>query len=497
MLCGLLCAHACYSQISNAQITNDAFGDLFDDLSLQEAFDESIAQSKLLILYVDSRSIPYADPDRSSASIESAQRDRLLRFWLKQHSIILHLGAEDQKLAEQIANAALYRCEKRKLNLEDGVQPHEQAQLAWYTPSMGIFLNGQLFSAVSVCRLSPCSNFGAPGAGKDNDLGTSMTWAVFELDFQFDRIRAKEPVWFGLHELRNPPLEAEAKTYFSEIEDAAANRFGDERTEYPDDVFSVINLARTQAELGDRFGSAATYTWLWERGAQRDPDFGPAIRKLVAADVQQLVHRWENFEERFNDMKYESAKRIGLETLDEFADWIRLAAVTGDPLAQLSELDYRINSDYFGSLMPRDERRVLLMIAETECEIMERLALPAEERDTLSRLILNYEHEKSDIAKPELRRLATDQAVLLHARMLEEGLESEARAVARQAIERLGTDVGPAIVAGALVAGHPRPWHRDYLSDDGSPSKIAEHLLWALEQQEADSGELLEIRVRE
>ena len=270
MLCGLLCAHACYSQISNAQITNDAFGDLFDDLSLQEAFDESIAQSKLLILYVDSRSIPYADPDRSSASIESAQRDRLLRFWLKQHSIILHLGAEDQKLAEQIANAALYRCEKRKLNLEDGVQPHEQAQLAWYTPSMGIFLNGQLFSAVSVCRLSPCSNFGAPGAGKDNDLGTSMTWAVFELDFQFDRIRAKEPVWFGLHELRNPPLEAEAKTYFSEIEDAAANRFGDERTEYPDDVFSVINLARTQAELGDRFGSAATYTWLWERGAQQE-----------------------------------------------------------------------------------------------------------------------------------------------------------------------------------------------------------------------------------
>ena len=144
-----------------------------------------------------------------------------------------------------------------------------------------------------------------------------------------------------------------------------------------------------------------------------------------------------------------------------------------------------------------DERRVLLMIAETECEIMERLALPAEERDTLSRLILNYEHEKSDIAKPELRRLATDQAVLLHARMLEEGLESEAQAVARQAIERLGTDVGPAIVAGALVVGHPRPWHRDYLSDDGSPSKIAEHLLWALEQQEADSGELLEIRVRE
>ncbi|MCA9273649.1 MAG: hypothetical protein KDA31_11465 [Phycisphaerales bacterium] len=487
-----LCAVNC-----RAQITDDAFGDLFDDMSLQEALDESIAQSKLLVLYVDRESFGQEADARSLECIESARRDRLLRFWLRQHAIMIPLGPEHKELAAKIAEAGAARC-SRATKIGDT----ELARVKATLPVFGVFLNGDLVSAVSACRLNIGNQFGGGifKRGEANfarNVGVSMNWALFELDFQLDRIKALNPVWFGLHELRNPPLEAEAKTYFSEIEDASADRFSDEIAERPGDVFAVINLARTQAELGDRYGSAATYTWLWERGAERDPDFGPAIRRLITVDVQELVNCWDNYETRFNDMKDAATKRIGTETLDEFADWLRLAAVTGDPLAQLSELDYRINSNYFGSLMPRDERRVLLMIAETECEVMERLGDPDTERDRLRRLLINYEAEKSALAKPELRRLATDQAVLLHARMLEEGLEADARSVAEQAIDRLGPEVGRALVAGALVAGHARSWHRDFLPADGSAPYLAEHLQRALEDQDALSDELHEILRRE
>ncbi len=479
--------------ITQAQVTDDAFGELFDNLTLQEALDESIAHSKLLVISVDQTTLSGTESTRSKACLAAAKRDRLLRFWVRQHAIVIPLGFEHRELGLQIIEAANARCSRA------GGEGFTYASL----PVLGIFINGDLYSAVSACRLNHSAIHGggifARGeAHFAEKAGASMTWATFELDFQLDRIKATNPVWFGLHELRNPPLEAEARVYFSEIEDVNADRFDDGLAQDPRDVLGAITLARTQADLGDRFGSAATYTWLWEKGAARDPDFGPAIRTLVTADVQSLVNRWENFETRFNDMKADATGRIGLETLDEFGDWVRLAAVTGDPLVLLQEFDYRINSDYFGSLMPRDERRVLLMIAETETEIMEKLFLPDEQLAQFNRFLVNYENEPSEFAKPELRRLALDRAVLLHARMLEEGLESEAREVARLATKRIGPDAGPALIAGALVVRQARPWHTDFLPDDGSSPRLAEHLQKALEDARLpESDELRTIRIGE
>lgn len=478
---------------AQAQVTNDAFGEFFDDLTLAEALDESIAHSKLLVIYVDQTSLTGTETDRSKARLAAARRDRLLRFWVRQHAILIPLGVEHRELALQIIEAANARCTRA------GGEGLTYASL----PVLGIFVSGEIFSAVSACRLNQNAIHGGGifdrgEAHFANKVGAAMTWATFELDFQLDRIKALNPVWFGLHELRNPPLEAEARVYFSEIEDGNADRFDDGLVEDPKDVLGAITLARTQADLGDRFGSASTYTWLWEKGANRDPDYGPAIRTLVTADVQELVHRWENFETRFNDMKADATGRIGLESLDEFGDWVRLAAVTGDPLVLLRELDYRINSDYFGSLMPRDERRVLLMIAETETEIMERLFLPDEQLAQFNRLLKNYESEQSDLAKPELRRLALDRAVLLHARLLEEGLETDARQVARQAIERIGPESRPALIAGALVVRQTRPWHTDFLPNDGSSRRLAGHLQMALEDARMpESDELRTIRIGE
>jgi len=427
------------------------------------------------------------------ACLTAAKRDRLLRFWIRQHAILIPLGFEHRELGLRIREAASARCSRA------GGEGLTYASL----PVLGVFVNGDLYSAVSSCRLNQSAIHGGGlfdrgEAHFASRVGAAMTWTTFELDFQLDRIEATNPVWFGLHELRNPPLEAEARVFFSEIEDANANRFDDGLVEDPKDVLGAITLARTQADLGDRFGSASTYTWLWEKGAARDPDFGPAIRTLVTADVQELVHRWDNFEMRFNDMKADATGRIGLETLDEFGDWVRLAAVTGDPLTLLKELDYRINSDYFGSLLPRDERRVLLVIAETETEIMQKLFLPEEQLAQFNRILVRYENESSELARPELRRLALDRAVLLHARMLEAGLETDARQVARLAIERIGPEAGPALVAGALFVRQARPWHTDFLPIGGSSVRLSAHLQKALEDARMpESDELRTIRIGE
>lgn len=491
MLLGLvlLCLSA------RAQVDEDAFGGLFDEMTLREALDESIERSRVLVVYVDSLAIAGADEERSAACLRSAERDRLLRFWLRQHAVVVRLGPEDRELGEQIVTAAMTRCERARQLFDMSGVPSQESRIPWYTPALGVFVGGELFEAVTACRIPEGLDFGVGVAGKaeggSRSLGTSMNWAVFELEFQLDRIAAKEPVWMGLHELRNPPLEAEARAEFTEIEDAGADRFDDGLMEDPSDVLSAVVLARTQAELGDRFGSAATYTWLWERGALRDPDFGPAIRTLIAAEVKGLVDRWENFADRFSGMKIAATERLGLETLGEFGEWVRLAAVTGDAASMLAELDYRLNSDVYGASLARDERRVLMAIAEAESEVVERVSRTAYELERFGGLVERYRRETSEVARPELRRLALDRAVLLHARLLEIGEEGSARGVAKRAIEDLGVGAGRAIVAGALVAGQARAWHAGYLPADGSAFRLREHLARALAGAEgAESGEV-------
>ena len=123
---------------------------------------------------------------------------------------------------------------------------------------------------------------------------------------------------------------------------------------------------------------------------------------------------------------------------------------------------------------------------------------PDEQLALFNRLLVNYENEPSELARPELRRRALDRAVLLHARLLEEGLETEARRVARQAIERIGPESGPALIAGTLVVRQARPWHTELLPDDGTSSRLAGHLQKALEDARMpESDELRTIRIGE
>lgn len=483
----LLAGGLCFllASVALAQADADAFGELFEDLTLQEALDRSIEQSRVLVVYIDSRSIPYADPVRSEKSLASAIEDRLLRYWLRQHAVAIHLGPEHRELAERIAVAAMFRCERAREVQPNKDDPELRTKIAWYTPAFGVFVNGELFSAVTACRLAPWMDFGARIITPERSagVGTLMTWAAFELDFQLDRIAAKEPVWMGLHTLRNPPLEAEGRAQFAEVADESASRFDEELLPDRSDVLLAIRMGRTQAEVGDRFGAAATYTWLWEEGAGRDPDFAPAIRTIVTAEVHALAGRWDNFSKRFEDMKSAATRRLGHDSLADFGEWIRLSAVTGDAATMLEELDYRLNSDYFGSLLARDERRVILAIAEAETEIHERAGDAEYELSRLRRLLDRHDREPSALARPELRRLATDRAVLLHARFLESGRENEARAIADLAIERLGPDAGPALVAGALVVGQPRPWHEGLIPLGRSP-RLALHLRSAMEGPE-------------
>ena len=469
----LLCA-ACSA---GSQQTTDAFGELFDDLTLEEARDEAIAGSKLLVLYVDTEATTGQMDRRSELAIENATQDRLLRFWLRQHTVAIKLRLEHKKLAEQILAAACHRCNR----VSDG-RGCDDRRKHNYTPAFGIFRNNRLFTAVTACRLN-CTD-----DRFNTELGTSMGWAVFELEFQLDRLRALEPGWVGLHDMRNPPITDDGIERFAGREDENAESYDETLVDDPKDVFRAIVLARTQAELGDRYGSAGTYTWIWERAADRDPAFGPAVRTLVNADIKDLVHRWPNFEQRFGEMKNAGTVRMGLETIEEFADWARLCAIVGDDFSMLEEFDYRLNNDLFGSTVPRDTRRVLMLIAENETEVTTRVLNPERAVHEVQRLYDRAEAEPSDEVRPTMRRLALDRAVLYHARLLESGDRARAIEIAGLAIEQDGNHAWLALAAGSLVAGQPTQWHLANLIEHCEPSQRTDRLIGYLEQALAEPG---------
>lgn len=460
-----------------SQPNDDAFGELFDDYTLEEARDEAIATSRLLVLYVDAESVKGTMDKRSELALENARHDRLLRYWLRQHAVVIRLDLGHKDLAEDILDAACHRC--NRVSAGAGCGGRKKLK---YIPTFGIFHNNSLFSAVSVCRLQ----------GDDDrfnvEFGTSMHWAVFELEFQLDRLRATEPVWVKLHELRNPPIADDGIERFADREDENAEAYDESMVDDPEDVFRAIVLARTQAELGDRYGSAGTYTWIWERAADRDANFGPAVRTLVTADIQDLVARWPNYQERFDEMKNAGTKRMGLETIEEFADWARLCAVVGDEYSMLEEFDYRLNDDFFGSTMPRDTRRTLMLIAETETEVVTRLYNPERAEPELARLYKRADDEPSDDVRPTMRRLALDRAVLLHAKLIESGDWARALKVAEIAIEQDGNAARRALAAGALVAGQPREWHLEQLIEFCPPSASTDRLIGYLEEMLAGAG---------
>ncbi len=465
-----------WSRALFAQDIPDAFGPLFDDLTLQEATDRSIEESKLLIVYVDARAIPGADRDRSEICLRSAQHDRLLRFWLRQHAVAIHLGPEHRELAERIVLAAMARCERAYFAFDPYNEPQDSNRIPWYTPAFGIFLNGEFFAAVTACRTHPTLGLGFGGSPR-NPHGEQMHWAVFDLEFQMDRIRAKEGVWHAIHELRNPILENQDLPEFASAEDANAEVYDESVVRDPGDIFRAITLARTQAHLGDRVGAAGTYTWLFERGAERDRDFGPAIRTLITADINELAGRWPNVQRRFEDMKNAGTSKLGAMSMEDFSAWVRLCAILEDDALLLEEFDRLLNDDYWGALMPRERRRLLFTIAETETEIITRVPGAGESLSDVRRLMTAADRETEPDVRHLRQRLALDHAVLVHTRLLEQGNDAEAIEVAEVAIKSAGDHAVRALAAGALVVGEARPWHVERLMELPGADPRADRLL--------------------
>jgi len=432
--------------------------------------------------------VVYVDPEvaktRESA-LASSESNRLLRFWMRQHAVIIRLGPEHAGLARKIRAEAGRICNRAEIRDPSDLQgtPLAGGKADPEEPVYGLFINGLLFSAVGKCRL--VSNVATTRAQLRYTpaLDTRQSWAVFGLDFELDRARAKDPVWSTLHGLRNPPIEREEIERFAGVEDENANIFDIATSEHPGDVLATLRTARLETETGDAIQAAGTYTWIWERAAAQDPAFGPAVRTLVLPDIARAVQRFDTVSQRFESMQAELGSHLGAESLDDFAEWIRLSMVLGDQASILKELDYRLNEPSFGATVPRDVRRALQTIADGHADILETITRPAQASAKIEKMYLRAQAEPSEVVRPVLRRLALDAAVAHHGRLLEAGYDNQARAIA-DIVRRFDGPTGiRAIVAGALVVDQPRPWHVDLLDQPGSASttKMRDRLEYELQ----------------
>lgn len=184
---------------------------------------------------------------------------------------------------------------------------------------------------------------------------------LLQLDIYLDRLRAKEPVWVGQHDLKNPPPRAPDRLFFASAADPDASPWPD-NGQIPT-LWSSLALAREHAKDGDQHIATGIYTWIWERGTDA-PWLAPLRRTLIASEMTALAAARPGAKSRFTRMRDNGSDRYAWADFIERWEWLILCEIIGDPFETLLELDYSLNDPDEGSLATTTEQSGLRLLSQ-------------------------------------------------------------------------------------------------------------------------------------
>jgi hypothetical protein len=300
-------------------------------------------------------------------------------------------------------------------------------------------------------------------------------FVLFQADFALERIKATDPVWWTMHEHRNPPPEAPPMPPpFYRLDDDRGPAVEDPPLDDPSfSVWDRLASARAAMNVGNLHGATGLYTWLWERAHRVDPAFGPARRTVIVAEIADLAARRPGARERFAQIRDAHGVRLLWAEYDELLEWASLNGVVGDDGLSIEWLDLFSNDVYEASMMPRADR-IACRAVGGRSRFTDPFELGRDPVDRVSRIERLASGGRPRLVPAEdwarlrtfLRDYLLEEGCRLHAACLKAGREADARAIADIVLR---SDSGPlarrALVTTALVAGVPSAMHAAILGD--------------------------------
>lgn len=302
--------------------------------------------------------------------------------------------------------------------------------------------------------------------------------ALFTVDYALEKIRAVDPVWYALHERRNPPPQPPPlPPPFHLQDDGRAEVIGEGEDPPADEgaglalTLERLEAARRAARVGDLYRATGLYTWLWERAAELDPAFAAARRSFLAAEIADLAFRRDGCRERFNAIRAAHARRLLWATYDDFHEWCVLNALCGDEALTVEWFDPLINDEQEAAMLPRADKAAYELLLARE-SFGNPLELGDDPVAKVRRIAAARTQPCPRQADPQdwarfqsfADTLLLHEACRLHAACLTAGRDADAHAIASILLAASDTPITRrALALTALAAGHPRPEHIDLL----------------------------------
>ena len=190
---------------------------------------------------------------------------------------------------------------------------------------------------------------------------------LYQTDFALDRIKARDPVWAGLHDLANPaPQPPPEPEPFSNTKDDLAPIVWDPRPEEHIGALDRLQQARNLVKSGDLYQATGIYSWLWERAADTDPSFRPAKLSAVAQDISALIATRPGARERFEKIRAARTDRVLWAEFGQMHDWFVLNFATNNAEETVEYLDYFVNDTDESAMLPPADALAFKLLARRD-----------------------------------------------------------------------------------------------------------------------------------
>lgn len=407
--------------------------DILHPGTLREALEESIRRHRVLIVVLeDMPNIP---------GRRHFWENELVRAWVKWHAIVVY---DDEQA--------------RVLQLVRRTRQENHYGVA-------LFYRGKFVRMASPRR-------------RDEDFAlfkprptASAIGLLFGLDLTTEMYCLRDLVWSMMHDKLNPmpqPPEPEPPLWLTGDENADGVADLEAPPGTVPDVLARLAEARRLAADGALADATGLYTWLWERGAEVDPAFGPVRVAMLPQEVRPIVAARPGTKARVAMLGERLAARNLWATHSEQYEALSLTLMADDHAAAVRWLSTELLDLDMASLHSREELRVYSLMAE-------RLGNPGTPESTLAWARAQHKElqrprpstrtlEKHKMLQDFRRWLLVQEACAAYAAALQSG-SAAAAPLAQLAQDVGGPEVLRALVMSALAQGQAREEHLRWLAD--------------------------------
>lgn len=422
-------------------------GPVFSSLSLNDALAESIRTHKVLVVAVRGNGPAHGLME------ETTWKNPTLAAWIKWHAIAVRLDRREDPAGYQ-----------RFLQLVRGAVAGDTNEF----PHIFFFVRGNLAGAYPDKRwhgyfFENPLNF-QDGGPNPQVFYPKAVQLLLHLDLLMDRTRAKDPMWFMLHEQHNPPPPPPEVPLLCFSEDGDAPAVRDPEPGSGEDVLTRLDQARRHVAAREYFDATGLYTWLFERGPVLEPAFRPYANTFMLADMAALADQRDATRTRFLNLRKNLEIRQPWWTYTDLLDWIRFSEAMKMEGQVLTYIASYTLDDQEATMIPPCDRAAYTLLERREplsdprqpsAHALAALRARAPTVNSTQRPT-GVDHAEWANVITLRQRLFFDEACRLHAAYLLRGdLHSAAEAAALLLAARDDAEARLALVMTAAAAGAP------------------------------------------